>query len=169
MSTNPLGNTTNASSFGPTSPFANDSGNAELGTSPGQTSAGTAVGNSGTAIAVGSDTLGINGSVNPPTTGIGTNVVGTGTNFVAPVDVGGGFVGGYGGGAAIGGGSSVTIAPAIAGGGSATPLLDQVTRNEQAREMRRRAEGREPRVIGIAPRTDVDRTDQMPDDRIIRY
>jgi hypothetical protein len=83
---------------------------------------------------------------------------------------GGGFAGGgYGGGAAMGGTSSVTIAPAVTAGASATPLLDQATRNEQARELRRRAEGREPRIIGIAPRTDVDRTDQMPDDRIIRY
>jgi len=38
-----------------------------------------------------------------------------------------------------------------------------------ARDARRRAQVNEPRVIGIAPRTDRDLTWQMPDDPIIRY
>lgn len=50
-----------------------------------------------------------------------------------------------------------------------TPLLDQATREAQARETRRRYAKDEPRIIGIAPNTDRDLTDQMPDDRIIRY
>jgi hypothetical protein len=50
-----------------------------------------------------------------------------------------------------------------------TPLLDAATRDVEARTLRQRARGEQPRVIGIAPRTDNDRTDQMPDDRIIRY
>ncbi|MDQ3024949.1 MAG: hypothetical protein M3R58_00380 [Pseudomonadota bacterium] len=50
-----------------------------------------------------------------------------------------------------------------------TPLLDQTTREAQARETRRRNAKQEPRIIGIAPNTDRDLTNQMPDDRIIRY
>lgn len=50
-----------------------------------------------------------------------------------------------------------------------TPIFDQAARNGQAREARRRAAGDEPRVIGIAPRTERDLTWQMPDDPIIRY
>ena len=50
-----------------------------------------------------------------------------------------------------------------------TPLLDQATREAQARETRRRNAKDEPRIIGIAPNTDRDLTNQMPDDRIIRY
>jgi len=110
---------------------------------------------------VGSTSLGVNGALNGA-------AAGTTTPTVAPVvDVGAG--GGYlaGGNAAMGG-SSVTLAPP-APAATATPLLDQVTRTEALKQARRRAEGREPRVIGIAPRTDVDRTDQMPDDPIIRY
>ena len=38
-----------------------------------------------------------------------------------------------------------------------------------AKALNRRAKGQAPRIIGIAPRTDVDRTDQMPDDPVIRY
>jgi len=50
-----------------------------------------------------------------------------------------------------------------------TPIFDQAARNGQAREARRRAAGDEPRVIGIAPRTERDLTWQMPDDPIIRH
>jgi len=50
-----------------------------------------------------------------------------------------------------------------------TPLLDEAARNVQARDARRKATGTQPRVIGIAPRTDRDLTDQMPDDPIVRY
>ncbi|HUP97713.1 MAG TPA: hypothetical protein VM073_07225 [Usitatibacter sp.] len=51
----------------------------------------------------------------------------------------------------------------------ATPIFDEVAREGRAKERARRAQGNEPRIIGIAPRTDVDRTHQMPDDPIIRY
>jgi len=50
-----------------------------------------------------------------------------------------------------------------------TPLFDQAAREGRARDQRRKAQGNEPRVIGIAPRTDRDLTYQMPDDPIIRY
>jgi hypothetical protein len=50
-----------------------------------------------------------------------------------------------------------------------TPTFNQAAREGRAREARRRAEGNEPRVIGIAPRTERDLTWQMPDDPIIRY
>jgi hypothetical protein len=50
-----------------------------------------------------------------------------------------------------------------------TPLLDATTRSATAREINRRNRGQSGTVHGIAPRTDNDRTDQMPDDRIIRY
>ena len=52
---------------------------------------------------------------------------------------------------------------------AATPIFDEVAREGRAKERARRARGEEPRIIGIAPRTDVDRTHQMPDDPIIRY
>lgn len=52
---------------------------------------------------------------------------------------------------------------------SGTPLLDQATIDAQRREERRRASGHPPRIIGIAPRTNADRTGEMPDDPIIRY
>ena len=49
------------------------------------------------------------------------------------------------------------------------PRFDQAAREGRAKEQRRRASGNEPRVYGIAPRTDRDLTWQMPDDPIIRY
>jgi len=59
--------------------------------------------------------------------------------------------------------------PAQAQARAATPIFDEVAREGRAKERARRARGDEPRIIGIAPRTDVDRTHQMPDDPIIRY
>ena len=49
------------------------------------------------------------------------------------------------------------------------PLYDATTKTATARELRRRATKQEPRIIGLAPRTDKDLTYQMPNDRIIRY
>lgn len=90
------------------------------------------------------------------------------TALGAPVDLGAGGV--YGAGTEAVGGTAVAIAPtAPRVVGSATPLLDQATRRAEQREASRRATGNPPRIIGIAPRTDVDRTDEMPDDPIIRY
>jgi hypothetical protein len=149
--------------FGAGGSFSNDSGNTALGTSEGQTSSGTAAGNSGTGIGVGS-----------------TATLGTGTTAVTNPD------------------GSVTVLPSAATAGTAgstvaigvpsngaaqaqatpsftiintpnTPLFDQAAREGRAKEARRRARGEEPRVYGIAPRTDNDLTWQMPDDRIIRY
>lgn len=51
----------------------------------------------------------------------------------------------------------------------ATPIFDEVAREGRAKERQRRAQGNEPRIYGIAPRTDNDLTHQMPDDPIIRY
>jgi hypothetical protein len=120
---------------------------------------GTAVGNSGTGIAVGSETLGT--TTGAVTTG-GNGLVTPGSDVVS-----GGV---YGGGSPAMGGTAVAIAPRAAGrAGSATPLLDQATRNAERRVARQRAAGEPPRIIGIAPRTNADRTDEMPDDPIIRY
>ena len=52
---------------------------------------------------------------------------------------------------------------------AATPMFDEVAREGRAKERARKARGEEPRIIGIAPRTDRDLTHQMPDDPIIRY
>jgi hypothetical protein len=66
------------------------------------------------------------------------------------------------------------IAPAAASSTStttivSTPLLDKATRDASAREARERRSGQEPRIIGIAPRTNADKVNQMPDDPVIRY
>ena len=162
-----IGPTTDAASFGPNSSFTNDNGNPELGLSPGQTSSGTAAGIAPNGLDVGS-TL----DTNPGAT-IGLSApAGTAGAFV-PGNVmgGGGFYGGAsgGGGTAVGG-TAIAVSPRAGGAnGSATPLLDQATRNAEQREAHRRASGNSPRIIGIAPRTDADRTDEMPDDPIIRY
>lgn len=52
---------------------------------------------------------------------------------------------------------------------TSTPLFELVARQGTAKEAARRARGMEPRVYGIAPRTDRDLTHQMPDDPVIRY
>jgi hypothetical protein len=163
-----IGPTANPSPFAPGSSFSTDNGNPELGTSPGQTSPGTAVGNEPNGLDVGTATLDANGNFN----GVPAGALGAGA--VAPVDVIGGVGGSVGGGyaaPAYSGGNTTIVAPGrtLANGGTATPLLDQATRNAEQRIARERATGRTPRVIGIAPRTDADRTDQMPDDPIIRY
>lgn len=51
----------------------------------------------------------------------------------------------------------------------ALPLYDATTKAATARDLRRRAARQEPRIIGLAPRTNADLAYQMPDDRIIRY
>ena len=133
--------------FGPGGAFSNDSGNRALGQSVGQTSSGTLVGNSSPGI----------------------------VNTGVPVEAG--LVGGPvpdGNVSIIGGGStgfagSTVQQPAAPAARTETPLFDQVAREGLAREQRRRARGEEPRIIGIAPRTEADLSWQMPDDRIIRY
>lgn len=50
-----------------------------------------------------------------------------------------------------------------------TPLFELAARQGAEREARRRDRGEEPRIYGIAPRTDRDLTHQMPDDPVIRY
>ena len=133
--------------FGPGGSFSNDSGNRALGLSPGQTSSGTLAGNSSTGIA----------NAGEP---VGSGVVGT----LVPE----GNVSIIGGGSTGFAGTAVQqqAAPAPQ---AQTPLFDQVAREGLAKEQRRRARGEEPRIIGIAPRTEADLSWQMPDDKIIRY
>lgn len=150
--------TNSTPSFGPGGSFANDSGNTALGTSPGQTSSGTAAGNSSQGLGAGSATLDPSGTgavgngpavTNPDgtTLGPGVNVVGErvpATNGAVPPAS-----------------PSFTIIN--------TPTFDQAAREGRAKEQARKARGQEPRVYGIAPRTENDLTHQMPDDKIIRY
>ncbi len=133
--------------FGPGGAFSNDSGNRALGLSPGQTSSGTLAGNS---------SAGIVNAGAPVDTGVVGTLVPEGN-----VSIIGGGTTGFAGSAV-----QQQVAPAAQ---TQTPLFDQVAREGLAREQRRRARGDEPRIIGIAPRTDADLSWQMPDDKIIRY
>ena len=147
-------------SFGPGGSFSNDSGNSALGTSTGQTSSGTAAGNSSSGLGAGSATLDPNtvGTVgngpavtNPDGTVLGT----TGVNVVGervPAPANG-----------------TAAAPTPSFSIVNTPTFDQAARDGRAKEQQRKARGQEPRVYGIAPRTENDLTWQMPDDKIIRY
>lgn len=167
-SSNAFGTNTTASeptnsqpSFGPGGSFSNDSGNTALGTSPGQTSSGTAAGNSSAGIGAGSATLdpASTGSLGagPAASNPDGTVLGTGVNAVGervPVAGANGTPSGQ---------QSPTISIVN------TPTFDQAAREGRAREQARKARGIEPRVYGIAPRTENDLTWQMPDDRIIRY
>jgi len=141
----------NAPRFGAGSTFANDSGNAALGTSVGQTSSGTAAGNSSVGIGASSATLGTDGA-----SGGTTLATPSGTVAVLPGDSGAR--------SGVHASTQTTTTTVID-----TPLFDQAAREGLARERARRARGDEPRVYGIAPRTENDLTWQMPDDRIIRY
>jgi len=133
--------------FGPGGSVSNDSGNRGLGLSPGQTSSGTLAGNSSTGI--------VNEST-PVDTGAAGTLVPEGNVSV----IGGGSTG------FAGSAMQQQVAPAAQ---TQTPLFDQVAREGLAKEQRRRARGEEPRIIGIAPRTEADLSWQMPDDKIIRY
>jgi hypothetical protein len=166
VTTNAASTNANPNPFGPNSTFANDNGNPELGQSPGQSSSGTLVGNSSSGIGTGTETLG-----NPAGNGVSTNgTAAAGTSLVAPVGVtGAGFGYGMAGGAATPSYSASPDTTVAVPATTPTPLLNAVTNAEINKEARARAEGRTPRIIGIAPRTDVDRTNQMPDDPIIRY
>lgn len=161
--------------FAPGGSFSNDSGNSALGQSPGQTSAGTATGNSAPGLDVGSASLGTGtdlGGTTDANAGLGVGgTAGTGMPFGTAAVVPGGAgtdINGQRAGnpSENGGGFAQAQAPATA---IATPMLDESVRRAQARMQRDRATGRTPRIIGIAPNTDRDLTDQMPDDRIIRY
>ena len=142
-----------------------------LGTSPGQTSSGTAAGNSSTGLNAPSENLGtgnqldgttgaLNAGVIVPGAGIaGTSGVAASNGVSNGVNANGERVmGGVGSGNVI---SNNATTP--------TPLFDLAARQGMAKEQRRRARGEEPRVYGIAPRTDRDLTHQMADDPVIRY
>jgi hypothetical protein len=151
----------------PNTPDATPTG-AALGRSVGQSSSGTAAGNSSPGLAVGSDTL---GTVNPeaPGAGLGTATVLPGVGFGATTiaaDTGAGI---NASGERIGMADARSAVAAGNGASTPTPLFELTARQGAAREARRRARGEEPRIIGIAPRTDRDLTHEMPDDPIIRY
>lgn len=146
----------------PNTPDAMPTG-AALGQSPGQTSSGTAAGNSSSGIDAGSQNL---GTVNPAGANVGN------TALVPGVTIGGttGVASGTGvnaNGERIAGGTGSTVVANSAS--TPTPIFELTARQGAEREARRRARGEEPRVYGIAPRTDRDLTHQMPDDPIIRY
>ena len=138
----------NTDPFGPGSTFANVN-------SAGQASPATAAGSS---TGVGAESIGT-------TDNSVTNPNGLGSAFIGPSEIAGGVV-------TLPAPALMVAAPASSSDVSATtstPLLNAVTAQEVRKEQRQRASGSEPRVIGIAPRTNADRTDQMPDDPIIRY
>lgn len=114
----------------------------------GQTSSGTLAGNSST---------GIVNTGEPVNTGAVGTLVPEGNVSV----IGSGGTTGFSGSAV-----QQQAAPAAQ---TQTPLFDQAAREGLAKEQRRRARGEDPRIIGIAPRTDADLSWQMPDDKIIRY
>ncbi len=122
-------------------------------------------------------TFGPQGTNNPGTDNQGNNNQGNGNNNQGFNAVPGNFIGGVGSLAAPGDTTTMAGNPSQqtvviqqpSSARSATPLLDQTTRDAQARETRRRNSKQEPRIIGIAPNTERDLTNQMPDDRIIRY
>lgn len=162
--TNDTSGTPSQATFGRDTSFGNDSGNAALGTSPGQTSSGTFAGNSAIGIPASGDTLtpdngtlGTNGTNNGIATGTigGVGLVGTTGAVVLPSGVPG---------------SSVAVnvnpqTPTVANR-TPTPVFDDAARRGMSQVQRQARSGR---VISQAPRTDNDRTDQMPDDPIIRY
>ena len=150
---------------------------AALGRSEGQTSAGTA------------GAISSQGVTGPTFGGIGTEVGGgvtggTDTNVAGNIPgavvvpgasfAGSGFTGGMDAsgvnvnGERVGNGGGADFR-ANATANTPTPLFDQAARRGAARDAARRARGEEPRIIGMAPRTDRDLTHQMPDDPVIRY
>jgi hypothetical protein len=154
--------TPSQATFGRNTSFANDSGNTALGTSPGQTSSGTFAGNSAIGIPAGGDTLN-NGS------GIG-NTNGTDVNGAPSTNVlgGTGIVGTTGAVLTPGSNIAVNVNPSAQPPAqrTPTPIFDEAARRGMSQVQR---EARSGRVYGQAPRTNNDRTDQMPDDPIIRY
>lgn len=195
----PPTDTTTASGFATTTnDVTANNGNAApvgsaLGTSAGQTSAGTAGARSAGAGVTGitSPNLGLSGTTVASAQGTIVNANGSAVNgvdggtltgnFIVPGAgfAGGGFTGGMGdpsgvnangervgsGGADFRAASNVVVAPAPA----PTPIFNQAAARGAARDAARRARGDEPRIIGLAPRTDRDLSHQMPDDPIIRY
>ncbi|HET7731368.1 MAG TPA: hypothetical protein VFK48_15170 [Usitatibacter sp.] len=137
---------------------------AALGQSPGQTSFGTAAGNSSTGIDAGSQNL---GTVNPSGTNIGNTALVPGVTIGGTTGMGASGTGVNANGERIAGGNGGTVVANTAS--TPTPIFELTARQGAAREARRRARGEEPRVYGIAPRTERDLTHQMPDDPIIRY
>lgn len=146
----------------PNTPDAMPTG-AALGQSPGQTSSGTAAGNSSSGIDAGSQNL---GTVNPSGNNLGNTALAPGATVAATTGYVGAAPGVNANGARVGnGGGNVAVITTP----TPTPIFELTARQGAEREARRRARGEEPRVYGIAPRTDRDLTHQMPDDPIIRY
>jgi hypothetical protein len=129
-------------------------------------------------------TTGAVGTSTPPSTGTSTNATAglvPGNSGYAPVaqtDANGNPILGFDASgnpvypmpnANVSGQAQASTAPQSTTTIISTPLLDQATKNASAREQRRKAQRKEPTIIGIAPRTNADKTDQMPDDKVIRY
>jgi hypothetical protein len=92
-------------------------------------------------------------------------IVGGGVASGSAASGGGGGAGDTGGGnAGFNGGFAKANNATGNAGVSTTPELDRATRRE-AQRARRTVESRSQMMHSIAPRTNVDRTDQMPDDR----
>lgn len=155
---------------------------AALGRSEGQTSSGTAGATSTLGVVPGIDAALSAGVAVPGGTGTdGTGTGGTvGGGFASGVVVpGSALVGGVGADGTVGGGitangerfgaTATTGSVANANAAAATPIFNATAAQGAARIAQRRARGEEPRIFGIAPRTDRDLTHQMPDDPIIRY
>lgn len=153
-----------------------------LGTSPGQSTLGAAAGNSSAGIvdsgavlsalnAANTGTFGTPNAFAPGVVvgGIATSPYLGGADYAAMADAGGGVNANGERVASIGGMGSGTGGTLATTARTPTPTYDMVTRAAAARDLNRRAKGQAPRIYGIAPRTNNDRTDQMPDDPIIRY
>ena len=141
------------------------------GTAPGQTSAGTAAGNSSLGIVDANGALASGTTLNafaPGVSGVGGYAGGlAGIDYGAMSDAGSGVNANGERVASLGGaGSTINITNNAR---TPTPTFDMAARAGMAKELNRRARGQSPRVYGIAPRTNADRTDQMPDDPVIRY
>lgn len=144
---------------------------AALGRSLGQTSAGTASGNSGLGLT--GDSLGLS-----PAENLG-NDLGTGVPVTGPFFVPGATTAGFTGGPDAGNGVNANgerlgnggadFRGSVVAQSTPTPIFDAVAARALARQQARRARGDQPRIIGMAPRTERDLTHQMPDDPIIRY
>ena len=138
----------------------------------GTTNAGTnALGSTGSGTSAAGNTNATIGTRTKAGNTPGTLPGNTGFGVVLPTDANGNVAGTPPEGSMNGVAAQLPLNSATMGGTTitATPLLDQVTRDATAREASRRKQKQEPRIIGIAPRTDADKTGQIPDDRVIRY
>lgn len=159
------------SSRNPTS--GQTSGTSQSGTSTGDAFSGSsrgnapAVGSASTANPLGRDSGAIfnaNGERIGTTMGTGVGVVNPDTGVISAGTDAAAASGNAAAGAGVNGNANVNAATADTRIGAATtPELDQAARRELQRQ-RRTVERKGQMMHSVAPRTSVDRTDQMPDD-----